>query len=78
MDRKTAIHSLLAEAERYAQVRGARHIYLLTTTAARYFERLGYHTVSRDDAPECIRFTKEFSCLCPSSSAFMLKDLMAI
>jgi len=69
--------ALVAEAERYAQERGARRIYLLTTTAARFFERLGYHTVSRDDAPECIRVTKEFSFLCPSSSAFMAKDLPA-
>lgn len=69
--------ALVAEAERYAQRRGVHRIYLLTTTAAKFFERLGYRAISRDDAPECVRATKEFSALCPLDSAFMVKDLAA-
>ena len=69
--------ALVAEAERYAQSKGVTELYLLTTTAERFFERLGYSRSARDSAPEAIRQTKEFSCLCPSSSAFMAKVLPA-
>jgi amino-acid N-acetyltransferase len=67
--------ALVVEAERYARGRGVRRIYLLTTIAAKFFERLGYRAVARDEAPESIRATAEFSSLSPSSSAFMAKDL---
>lgn len=67
--------ALVAQAERYAASRGVRRVYLLTTTAEKFFERLGYRAVARDDAPEAIRKTAEFSSLCPSSSAFMAKTL---
>ncbi|MBN1842368.1 MAG: GNAT family N-acetyltransferase [Deltaproteobacteria bacterium] len=67
--------ALVAEAERYAQGRGVRYIYLLTITAAKFFEGLGYTATAREEAPESIRATSEFSNLCPSSSAFMIKDL---
>ena len=67
--------ALVAQAERYAASRGVRRIYLLTTTAGKFFERLGYRALARADAPEAIRNTAEFSSLCPSSSAFMAKDL---
>lgn len=69
--------ALVAEAERYAQSKGVKELYLLTTTAERFFERLGYRRSIRETAPEAIRQTKEFSGLCPSSSAFMVKLLPA-
>lgn len=67
--------ALVAEAERYAQVKGIRRLYLLTNTAERFFERLGYERRGREKAPEAIRQTKEFSE--PSTSAFMAKELGA-
>jgi amino-acid N-acetyltransferase len=69
--------ALVAEAERYAQSRGIHELYLLTTTADRFFEGLGYERVSRETAPESIRRTREFSDLCPSTSTFMVKHLPA-
>jgi amino-acid N-acetyltransferase len=69
--------ALVAEVERYARSRGVAELYLLTMTAERFFERLGYRRSVREDAPEAIRQTKEFSCLCPLSSAFMTKVLAA-
>jgi len=69
--------ALVAAAERYARERGVKRIYLLTTTAAKFFERLGYTVAAREEAPECIRATSEFSGICPSGSVFMAKDLMA-
>lgn len=67
--------ALVAALEAYARARGVRRIYLLTTTAARFFEGLGYCVVAREGAPEAIRATREFSTLCPASAAFMAKDL---
>jgi amino-acid N-acetyltransferase len=66
---------LVAQAERYAQSQGVREIYLLTTTAEEFFERLGYKRTNRESAPSAIRRTEEFSALCPSTSAFMVKTL---
>jgi amino-acid N-acetyltransferase len=67
--------ALVEQAERYARSRGAERIYLLTTSAAQFFAALGYRTAAREEAPASIRGTAEFSGLCPSSSAFMVKDL---
>lgn len=66
---------LVAQAEAYARSRGARTMYLLTTTAARFFERRGFTAASRSDAPESIRKTREFAEICPDTSAFMFKPL---
>jgi amino-acid N-acetyltransferase len=67
--------ALVAHAEQYAAQQGADTVYLLTTTAAGFFERLGYSHVARDAAPASIAATRQFSALCPSSSAFMAKLL---
>jgi N-acetylglutamate synthase-like GNAT family acetyltransferase len=69
--------ALVAKAETYARSHGVTEIYLLTSTAERFFERLGYRPASREAAPETIRRTREFADLCPSSSAFMVKELPA-
>lgn len=66
---------LLAHAEGWASARGVRRLYLLTTTAESFFARRGYQSVPRDAAPEPIRMTREFSGICPASSAFMVKPL---
>lgn len=67
--------ALVERAERHARARGVRRMYLLTTTAADFFARLGYKRLGRDEAPEAIRATREFSALCPASSALMVKEL---
>jgi amino-acid N-acetyltransferase len=67
--------ALVAQAELFAQSQGAREICLLTTAAERFFEQLGYARVPREAAPVVIQRTQEFSTLCPSDSAFMVKRL---
>ena len=67
--------ALVDEAERYARTRGVSTIYLLTVSAVKFFEQLGYRRIDREDAPDSIRATKEFSALCPVSSALMSKKL---
>ena len=53
-----------------------RALYLLTTTARDYFARRGFAECPRDQAPEPIRQSWEFSTGCPSSSAFMKRELV--
>jgi amino-acid N-acetyltransferase len=67
--------ALVGALEHHAREQGARQIYLLTTTAARFFEGLGYRVLERDAAPDRIRGTPEFSALCPASAVFMTKKL---
>ena len=68
---------LLAHAESQARARGVKTLYLLTTTAESFFARHGYASADRDGAPPAIRATREFSGICPASSAFMRKLLQA-
>jgi amino-acid N-acetyltransferase len=56
-------------------VPAAREIYLLTTTAARFFERIGFERIKRSDAPNAIRENRQFTELCPSSAILMRKKL---
>ncbi|MCZ2809221.1 MAG: GNAT family N-acetyltransferase [Candidatus Bathyarchaeota archaeon] len=67
--------ALVSHAEQYAAQQRVYTIYLLTTTAAGFFERHGYSHVSRQTAPAAIAGTSQFSGLCPSSSAFMAKSV---
>ena len=67
--------ALVAQAESHARAAGVVELSLLTTTAERFFERLGYVRAAREDAPEAIRGTREFASLCPSTAAFMVKRL---
>jgi amino-acid N-acetyltransferase len=65
--------ALLEQVEGYAHARGVRSLYLLTTTAQRFFERHGYRLTSRESCPPAIRSTSEFASLCPASSALLVK-----
>lgn len=67
--------ALLEHAEDQARARGVRTIYLLTTTAEEFFARRRYARATRDSAPAAIRSTREFSGMCPASSAFMRREL---
>ena len=66
---------LVAHAEDYARSRGIKFLYLLTVTAEDFFRQRGYQRCRREDAPSAIKETKEFSEICPVSSAFMVKHL---
>lgn len=53
---------------------GVSAVYLLTTTAAGFFDRLGFERVDRAAVPDPIRATREFSELCPASATVMRRD----
>jgi amino-acid N-acetyltransferase len=68
---------LTKEILQFAMLKKITKVYLLTTTAERFFARLGFAQIQRDDAPEAIRLTSQFSSLCPASAILMFKDLSA-
>lgn len=60
-----------------AEARGLHALYLLTTTAERYFPSLGFARVERADVPDDVRDTDEFRVACPASAVVMEKRLDA-
>jgi amino-acid N-acetyltransferase len=67
--------ALVAAAERHARAEGVAVLYLLTTTAAGFFDRLGYTPADREGLPAAIRSTREFREICPASAVAMAKTL---
>jgi amino-acid N-acetyltransferase len=56
-----------------AEARGIRALYLLTTTAERYFPSFGFKQIARDDVPAEVRETAEFQSACPASATVMCR-----
>lgn len=50
---------------------GLREIYLLTTTAERWFPRFGFTPIEREQVPDAVRASVEFREACPASAAVM-------
>lgn len=61
--------------EERACLRGVRKVYLLTTTAERFFTALGYTRTTRESAPGVLQETTEFLSLCPDTAACMVRTL---
>ena len=53
----------------------AKTAFLLTTTAERFFPRLGFEQISREDVPESVQASVEFQSACPASATVMRKRL---
>jgi N-acetylglutamate synthase-like GNAT family acetyltransferase len=60
-----------------AEARGINALYLLTTSADRYFPTFGFHTIERDAVPDGIRATAEFREACPASATVMCRECAA-
>jgi len=50
-------------------------VYLLTTTAAPFFRRLGFSQVARSAVPAELQASSEFSSVCPATAACLVKKL---
>ena len=61
--------------ETEARARGVTALYLLTTTATTFFERMGYTAHERATVPSSIAATTEFSSLCPDTADCLWRDL---
>lgn len=55
----------------WAGTEGLESVFLLTTTAERYFARLGFERVEREALPLEIRESPEFATLCPDTAVAM-------
>ena len=58
-----------------ARARDERAVFLLTTTADRFFPRFGFERITREDVPESVRQSIEFESACPASAIVMRKLL---
>lgn len=65
--------ALVARVISDAEARGIRGLYLLTTTAERYFPSFGFRQISRDEVPDDVRATAEFRSACPASAIVMCR-----
>ena len=55
--------------------RGAHAVYLLTTTAERFFPRFGFECIAREEVPDGVRASREFQGACPASATVMRRML---
>jgi amino-acid N-acetyltransferase len=74
---KGIANELCSRLLQHAESHGIQEIYLLTDSAERFFERIGFEKVSRENAPEWIQKHKQFTTLCPSTAVVMHKRLDA-
>ncbi|UCG07439.1 MAG: GNAT family N-acetyltransferase [Desulfobacterales bacterium] len=66
---------LTRKIESFARHNGIKILYLLTMTAADFFQKIGYEVTQRDEVPESIKKTEEFKSVCPVSAACLFKVL---
>jgi amino-acid N-acetyltransferase len=69
-------HELTEAALRLARARGAPAVFLLTTTAGRFFPKFGFDTIARADVPASVQASVEFASACPASAIVMRKRLV--
>ncbi len=60
-----------------ARRNGVAEAYLLTTTAERYFPRLGFEPISREEVSPGVLASAEFQGVCPTSAVVMRRRLGA-
>ena len=68
-------HELTAAAIHLADTLNAPALYLLTTTAERFFPKFGFERIARADVPATVQASIEFTSACPSTATVMRKTL---
>lgn len=66
---------LINQLEKRGKELGLSKMYLLTERAEGYFLKKGYETIKRDEAPDVLKSSSEFTHTCPSSATLMKKAL---
>jgi amino-acid N-acetyltransferase len=67
--------NLVNEMIAYSRSLCIQELYLLTTTAAAFFEKFGFIKIDRNNVPVEIKATMEFKSICPVSAICMKKEL---
>lgn len=74
--RQSGVGTRLVEAlVALARSAGVDELYLLTTTAAEFFEACGFRRVVRSAVPSAVAASAEFRGLCPASAVCLWKRL---
>jgi len=73
---KGIANELLKTIETLALDEGVNQLILLTETAKGYFENKGFHLINREEVPEAVKASTEFSHVCPVSAIVMSKTLI--
>ena len=58
-----------------AEEAGVDELYLLTTTAEKYFPRFGFTRTTRATVPEAVKASAEFRGACPDTAVVMTRPL---
>jgi amino-acid N-acetyltransferase len=66
---------LVAETENWSRENGLKNLYLLTTTAAGFFSKMGWENTERTSVPESVGKSSEFASICPSIAVCMHKTI---
>jgi amino-acid N-acetyltransferase len=66
---------LVAQIEQVAKHSGIKALYLLTNTAANFFQTIGYQRIERNNFAESLKQTAQFTGLCPVSAVCMIKEI---
>ena len=62
---------LVEEALQQARRDGLAEVVLFTTTAAPFFERLGFRAIRREEVPAPVQASVEFQSACPATAAVL-------
>ncbi|MHA1973822.1 MAG: arsenic resistance N-acetyltransferase ArsN2 [Candidatus Hodarchaeales archaeon] len=83
--RSLAVHStyhkkglgtqILTHIHMYAKERGVKRLYLLTTTAEKFFRKFDYEIIPRNEVPANVKESIEFKSVCPESATSMRKSI---
>jgi len=66
---------LVAQIEQVAKHSGIKALYLLTKTAANFFQTIGHQRIERNNFAESLKRTAQFTGLCPVSAVCMIKEI---
>lgn len=67
--------ALVEDRVQWASLRGLGTLYLLTSTAADFFARLGFERVARESVRDAVRASLEFTSVCPVSATVMAREM---
>jgi nucleoside-diphosphate-sugar epimerase/N-acetylglutamate synthase-like GNAT family acetyltransferase len=70
-------HQITQAALDLARARGLKSVYLLTTTAEKFFPRFGFREVAREDVDAAVQRSVEFTKACPATAVAMRADVGA-
>lgn len=61
-----------------AETEGIEELFLLTTTAEKYFPRFGFARTTRGAVPAAVKASAEFQGACPDSAVVMTRRIAAV